>query len=244
MKMKALFSLPEGQKVTEKQLHRVLLTSICSILLCMSCLAGVTWAWFSASIENTNNVIWIAEPGVVLKIGETTYKGETLSDAECAVRIEHGNERDVFEQKSTLYVVVSVQSGEKVIQAYTILNEVNQYVEKITIVNDTKAEFTIRAKAYWSVPENVDPIGDEHTIQITAGDIPDKETESTNPPMTDPIEPETTNPNGNAGIGEGNEMGNGTGDKDGVEGDETTTETNPEDPTNLISGEGNEEISS
>lgn len=60
MRIKDLFTVPEGEKVTEQVFHRVLISSICSILLCMTCLAGTTWAWFTVSIENTGNVIEIA----------------------------------------------------------------------------------------------------------------------------------------------------------------------------------------
>ncbi|MBO5953166.1 MAG: hypothetical protein J6Q53_03480 [Oscillospiraceae bacterium] len=60
MRIKELFAVPDGEKVTEKVLTRVLLSSICGILLCMACLAGTTWAWFTVSIENTGNVIQLA----------------------------------------------------------------------------------------------------------------------------------------------------------------------------------------
>lgn len=60
MHIKRLFTVSEGEKLTEKVFGRVLVSSICSILLCMTCLAGTTWAWFAVSIENQGNVIQIA----------------------------------------------------------------------------------------------------------------------------------------------------------------------------------------
>ena len=57
MQMKGMFSLKAGQIVTEKYLRQVLVTSICGILLCMSCLIGTTWAWYAVSIENNDNEI-------------------------------------------------------------------------------------------------------------------------------------------------------------------------------------------
>ena len=59
MGIKKLFTVPEGEKITEQVFCRVLISSICSMLLCMACLAGTTWAWFTVSIENTGNVIEI-----------------------------------------------------------------------------------------------------------------------------------------------------------------------------------------
>ncbi|MBQ5607534.1 MAG: hypothetical protein IIU86_00735, partial [Oscillospiraceae bacterium] len=60
MKIKHLFAVPQGEKVTEKHLRRVLISSICSILLCMTCMVSTTWAWFTVSVENRDNEIQIA----------------------------------------------------------------------------------------------------------------------------------------------------------------------------------------
>lgn len=68
MRIRNLFTVPEGEKVTEKMFGRVLVSSVCSILFCMACLAGTTWAWFSASIQNTDNVIQIAEVTANVKV--------------------------------------------------------------------------------------------------------------------------------------------------------------------------------
>ena len=72
MRLKELFSVPEGKKVTEKVFGRVLISSVCSILLSMACLISTTWAWFTVSIENTDNVIHIATvtPNVQITSGE------------------------------------------------------------------------------------------------------------------------------------------------------------------------------
>ena len=68
MRIKNLFCVPEGKKVTEKMFAKVLVSSICSILLCMACLVGTTWAWFSVSVENTGNEIQIATVTAVVKV--------------------------------------------------------------------------------------------------------------------------------------------------------------------------------
>ena len=57
--LKYLFTVPEGVKITDKMLTRVLVANICSILLCMSCLVSTTWAWYTVSIENRGNVIQV-----------------------------------------------------------------------------------------------------------------------------------------------------------------------------------------
>ena len=61
MRIKKLFTVEKEEKITEKRLLQVLISSVCSMLLCMACLAGTTWAWFAVSIENENNEIRIPD---------------------------------------------------------------------------------------------------------------------------------------------------------------------------------------
>lgn len=61
MRIKELFTIPEGEKITEKVFTKVLISSICGILLCMACLVSTTWAWFTVDLENQGNEIQIAK---------------------------------------------------------------------------------------------------------------------------------------------------------------------------------------
>ena len=60
MHIRDFFTVPADKKISDKAFARVLISSICGILLCTCCLAGTTWAWFIAGVENPNNVITIA----------------------------------------------------------------------------------------------------------------------------------------------------------------------------------------
>lgn len=73
--MQKLFHIPEEETPAEKQLRRVLISSLCGIFLCMSCLVGSTWAWFRTSIENEGNVLTIGEVTVAVSL----VKGEETS---------------------------------------------------------------------------------------------------------------------------------------------------------------------
>lgn len=78
MQLKELFTVPAGEKITEQCLRRVLVSSICSILLCMTCLVTTTWAWFTVSIETTE-VIEIADQ---VQLEQTTnLAAESSGDA-------------------------------------------------------------------------------------------------------------------------------------------------------------------
>ena len=88
MRLKELFTAPEGQKVTEKVFGKVLISSVCSILLTMTCLFGTTWAWFTVSVENNDNVIQIATVSAQVTV---TGNGQTeTADGDGVYRLEAG----------------------------------------------------------------------------------------------------------------------------------------------------------
>lgn len=147
MRIKSLFSVPDGEKVTEKALRKVLISSVCAALLCMTCLVGTTWAWFTVSIENTGNEIWIGEPQVSL----TT---EELPDNVIEVSIVHASGLDDLEKKSTLYVTLTVRYGEQQTVVYTTLNDANKYAAVIQIQNNTGGNCSFDCAAAWNAPED------------------------------------------------------------------------------------------
>lgn len=121
MKMKCLFTVPQGEKVTEKHLRRVLISSICSILLCMACLASTTWAWFTVGIENTDNVIEMATATASVQISPVAITDENgayiLNAGEnytVTVTVSgYDSEVDAFGIKGKIYVKMSATvSGE------------------------------------------------------------------------------------------------------------------------------------
>ena len=155
MLFKNLFTVPTGQKVTERHLTRVLVASICSILLCMGCLVSTTWAWFTLSIENTGNEIWIGEPKIHLTIdGEAYVSGTEPSGSNVQLTMTHANESDDFDKKSTLYVTLNVHCGEETTSVYVILNEVNGYSALVNIQNDTGASYSVTWTVSWFAPPN------------------------------------------------------------------------------------------
>ena len=119
MRIKDLFTVPQGERVTEKAFGRVLVSSVCSILLCMACLFGTTWAWFVAGIENTGNVIQIAN--VELEVtavpeGESsavTGNSQTLTAGVYDLRIEIRNEAAGNEAgaKHPVYVIMTTSEN-------------------------------------------------------------------------------------------------------------------------------------
>ena len=69
----SIFFRPGRDNPTDKNILRLLMPSAVGIFLCMVCLAGTTWAWFSASIQAPPQTITAANFDVSVSItGETT----------------------------------------------------------------------------------------------------------------------------------------------------------------------------
>jgi len=159
MKFRELFSSPEGKRITEKYLYRVLISSICSILLCMGCLAGTTWAWFAVSIENSGNVIQIASvPNVAVAIDATSYdSGPVIVKDNVTVTIENASELDDVQHKSTLYVTFLLDEE---VQGYVMLNHENGYTANVTISIPEEQESKLSWAVSWFKPDKADPVVD------------------------------------------------------------------------------------
>ncbi len=171
MRIKTLFRVPDGEKVTEKALRKVLISSICSILLCMTCLVSTTWAWFTVSIENIGNEIIIGTPEIKLTVAGSEYvSGTKVSDPDIALSMVHANTTDVFDKKSTLYVTLWVQSDAGTITVYTTLNEANNYSSVINISNSTEKPCSFSWMVSWFAPVNAVALTD-NTIILDAEEL-------------------------------------------------------------------------
>ena len=207
MRLNELFAVPKGKKVTEKVFARVLVASVCSIVLSMACLAGTTWAWFTVSIENKENVIQIGTPEVTLTVdGKAFESGSELPAGSYRLHIKHANEMDAFQQKSTLYVTlnmgkttpVTFKMGEST-AVYTVLSH-TPYETEITLVSENP--FRLSWIVTWFEPENAERL-DGNTIILGAEESAEstEPSESATEPSTDPSESATepsTEPSGSA----------------------------------------------
>ena len=177
LRIKELFTIPEGKKVTEKVFGRVLVSSICSILLCMACLLSTTWAWFAVSIENTGNVIQTADaPSYLITVdGQDFSPGTELSTGDHTVSITHASTGDDLLKKSTLYVTFSID-GE--VYGYTSVGGAYPHSTNVAISNEKPC--VLSWSVSWFMPGNPDirPLAD-HTIRIIAEDPTEEATEAT-----------------------------------------------------------------
>ena len=197
MKFRELFSVPEGKRITEKNLYRVLVSSICSILLCMGCLAGTTWAWFAVSIENEENVIQIEEPEVTVNvvriedpvvtvtIDDTFQSGYELVAGDYMLTITRSANRDDLNQDMKFYaslIISYLERGEEITKIYKVV-----ITDSVSTAININTDFKLRIEISWMEPANAEPVV-ENLIEVKV----EEETESTEE-NTEPTE-ETTEP--------------------------------------------------
>ena len=87
----SLFYVPKYEKVSDVSFSRIIVSSVLGILLCIFCLAGLTWAWFSGSSSSAANSITAAEFKVKVTINDieiTSADGKyTLNQTENKVTV-------------------------------------------------------------------------------------------------------------------------------------------------------------
>ena len=167
MKFVNLFSFPKGKKITDKYLGRVLVSSICGILLCMGCLAGSTWAWFTVSLENTGNVIEIDRPEIQVRVADVAAfeSGSVLGSGSYKLVIE----RKDFSQKSDLYVTLTVtekssESRETIesISVFTVLQAKDGYQAEVKLKLAT--DCTVSWSVSWFKPNGAKLVNEVVTL--------------------------------------------------------------------------------
>lgn len=207
MRIKELYIIPEGTKVTEKMFGRVLLSSICSILLCMACLISTTWAWFAVSIENEGNEIQIATvtPIVEIKTGDTVVSpaanaGYTLHEGIYTIGVRLENDAtesdDLNRPQGKVYVVMIVAHGDAS-ESYFFTFDGKQVDSKdLREFRIGSGTAIVNFSVSWVEPASAKPVGSE---TVVIGEIPtepstEPSTQATTIPSTEPSTETTANP--------------------------------------------------
>ena len=80
--LKRIFYTPRHSKPTDENILRLLMPSVVGIFICMVCLAGSTWAWFSASVQTVAQTIEAANfdisAAVIDASGQPVPSGQPL----------------------------------------------------------------------------------------------------------------------------------------------------------------------
>lgn len=209
MQIKELFTIPDEQKVTEKAFCRVLISTICWTMLCMICLAGTTWAWFTASVENKENVIEIASATVHVSVNgqeiDQAYQTDSEAEYEICVRLEHSGQ----DWKVPVYVLMYVTQQENSSCYYFTFTNGGQLEQNLSlpIAGMTNLSFQVswiapaEAKSVEELTQIIGETGGTETGESgteTAAPADETETPEESAPAEGDTSPEeSTHPEGN-----------------------------------------------
>lgn len=68
--IRSVLYMPKHTKPTDENIGRLLLPSVVGTLICMACLAGTTWAWFSASVTTPPQMLTAANYEVEVSVND------------------------------------------------------------------------------------------------------------------------------------------------------------------------------
>lgn len=188
MHVRDFFTVPTDKKISEKAFARVLISSICGILLCTCCLAGTTWAWFIAGVENPNNVITIAT--VTAKATILQGEDEIAPDADGSYTLPTGAytlllgvENDATSAQP-VYVLLTVTKNGVDTAYYRAFVDASPASVAVTVED---GPITVRFATRWSQPTAL-PLTDT----LSDGEAQAPVTDATTTTTTHPAEDVTT----------------------------------------------------
>lgn len=73
--IKSILYVPKHYKPTDENIRRLLVPSFLGIILCMICLAGTTWAWFTASVQTQPQTIAAANYDITVTVNDKPVNG-------------------------------------------------------------------------------------------------------------------------------------------------------------------------
>lgn len=187
-----IFYIPKYDKQEEKSISRLLMPSVVGVLLCMICLIGTTWAWFSANTQSGTNRITAAH--FSLSVAVTSADGAAL---------EKGESGSIALPADGAYTVTLTADGTAE-KGYAIvkIGDVDYYTEQILkgnsfafTIQTGAAGTTLSVDAAWGAVQGENPnvIAEGAEIIAPGQSAPEPtETTPTEPSPTDPEDPSST----------------------------------------------------
>ena len=146
--IKSVLYVPKHEKPTDENILRLLLPSFAGIILCMVCLVGMTWAWFSAGVQTSPQTIAAGHYDITV-----TIDGEPVDTSRML-------------QAETTYTITLTASGTAPSGGYCLIENESKTVRRYTQVFKPNAiieiQFTPPANGIYtftgiwgSIPEGV-----------------------------------------------------------------------------------------
>ena len=167
-RIKHIFTVPEGEKVTEKQLLQVLIASLCTMLLTLVCLVSTTWAWFAVDLTNAGNDLHMGAfmPQIMVDQQELKADSCVLQAGQHPVTIASGA------STSSGYCVVVLEWSQGRLEYTTdILSANEEKASAVSFTVDTLEAVTMTVTRVWGAPAYSPTLLDA-TIVIPIVDAP------------------------------------------------------------------------
>ena len=162
----------EKTKVTENLFNKVLISAVCTILLCITCLVGSTWAWFTVQVDNHENIIWIAKPTVDIMLTDATDSSTIgLNSEDCGIILPEGSYSmsfllkeaasgpdDLNRHQNALYVIMTVTHNSDVESYYLTFTGKSDESKQLTNLRIVATEAAISFSVSWVQPASATPI--------------------------------------------------------------------------------------
>lgn len=157
-------------KLTDKAFSRLMLISILSILICITCLCSATWAWFGADSSVDGNTVSSGQ--FDLEISVTNANGETVTLAKNAV----GQTVYTFESAGVYVITLCTTKDTTVTKGFCTMNVSSNtyYTDSIfaeaapfTFTVDVKADgTTVTFSPAWGIPSAKDLVEQDGTLML------------------------------------------------------------------------------
>lgn len=151
--MRNPFYVPEDTKVSEKQMRNALIATVCSVLLCMSCMVGSAWAWFTVDVELAAGQIAVGSFAPEILVDGNTMPAELLAGTYTitvnAAASETGGR-----------AVLNLRAGE----SGSVITEWVERGESLSFTLVLLEDTLVRTDVCWGIPVNAVADGGEATF--------------------------------------------------------------------------------
>lgn len=195
--IKSAIHIPKHAKPTDENILQLLLPSFAGIIICMVCLAGMTWAWFSASISTPPQTITAANYEVTVTSVIKEADGEKVEPQDEKYALEANTAYAIqLESKGTAkehggYCLIQNDNGTAVF--YTQTFKPGEHITISLTITD-KGNYTFTG-VWGSIPTDVDEnqiIKDIGNSALETPPVTDEASGKENNTDT-PVQPETEN---------------------------------------------------
>ena len=90
IRLKSYSKITKQERVDDRSFSGMIFSSVLGIVLCMICLAGLTWAWFSDSASSSVNTLSAARFDVSVAVTNTTTQVEEQPQSEKQFALSNG----------------------------------------------------------------------------------------------------------------------------------------------------------